>query len=228
MKQFIRYLWGTIARPRTTFDALAEEHTVRWGIAASFLGVFQVWGNMALHAAFGQDWLGTRELLADPTLVAGFGHWRVNLADYIPVLAVLMPFLALLGLVATSGIAHLLGKLWGGQGTFEQMVNMLAFASAVPTIVIGAATEWIFGVPIDLLTGHRYWWTAAMQGEFGTISAIWNVYFWGVYLGLQYTWIIVLESIAIRRVQRIPPWAAVTTALAVFSVSMFLWSVFIR
>jgi hypothetical protein len=85
MRQFIRYFWGTIARPRTTFDALAEEHTVRWGIAASFLGVFQVWGNMALHAAFGQDWLGTRELLADPTLVAGFGHWRVTLADYIPV-----------------------------------------------------------------------------------------------------------------------------------------------
>jgi len=29
MKQFIRYFWGTIAHPRTTFDALATERTVR-------------------------------------------------------------------------------------------------------------------------------------------------------------------------------------------------------
>ena len=51
MKKFLRYFWGTIAYPRATFDALAEQRSVRWGIAASFLGVFQVWGNMALHAA---------------------------------------------------------------------------------------------------------------------------------------------------------------------------------
>ncbi len=228
MKQFIRYFWGAIVRSRGTFDALAAQPSVRWGIAASFLGVFQVWGNMALHAAFGQDWLGTRELLADPTLVAGFGHWRVDKAGYIPVLAALMPFLALFVMLVSAGTAHLLSKLWGGKGAFEQMVNTLAFAFAVPNIVIGATSEWIFGVPVALLTGHRYWWTAAMNGEFGAISAIWNVYFWGVYLGLQYVWIIALGSIAIRRVQRIPHWAAVTTALVVFAVNMFLWSVFIR
>jgi hypothetical protein len=228
MKLFIHYFWGAIVHPRATFDALAEQQSVRWGIAASFLGVFQVWGNMALHAAFGQDWLGTRELLADPTLVAGFGHWRVDLAGYIPVLAILMPFLALLGLVVSAGAGHLLSKLWGGGGRFEQMLNTLAFAFAVPNIVIGATSEWVFGVPVALLTGHRYWWTAAMAGEFGAISAIWNGYFWGVYLGLQYIWIVVLGYLAIRRVQRIPPWGAATVSLVVFAVSIFLSSVFIR
>jgi hypothetical protein len=229
MRQFLRYFWGIIVHPHTTFDALAAQRTVRWGIAAGFLGVLQVWGNMALFAAFGQDWLGTKGLLADPTLIAGFGYWRVNLAGYVPVLAALMPLLSFIALAATAGMAHLLSKLWGGRGTFDQMINTLAFAFAVPGIVIGAASEWIFGVPINLLTGQKYWWTAALYGELGPrIGLIWNIYMFGIYLGFCWLWQIVLGAIALRRVQKIPVWAAALTMVGIFGASMFLWSAFIR
>lgn len=227
MKQFLRYFWGVFAHPRATFDALAAERTVRWGIVAAFLGTFEVWGNIALHAIFGFDWLGTRGILADPTLVGGFGHWRVNLAEYLPVIVILMPVMALLGLCVTCGMAQLMSKIWRGQGTFEQMVNTLSLA-AVPAVVIATVTEWIFGVPIALLTGERYWWVDAMAGKFGVVSIVWNIYFWGVYLTLQYVATITLGSIAIRRVQKIPAWAAVITMMATFVFAMFLESFIIR
>jgi hypothetical protein len=229
MRQLSRYFWDTIVRPRTNFDALAAERTVRWAVAAACLPVLQIWGNVTLHAAFGFDWLGTRPLLTDPTFVGGFGHWRVNLVDWVPVFVGLMPLLALLGLVINAGVAHLMCKLWDGQGSFEQMVNALTFASVVPNLLVAGISEWVFGVPMGLITGHPYWWNAAMQGEFGpVVGAVWNFYVLGVYIGLQWAWTIALGSIAIRRVQRIPAWAAVLTMLATFSVSMSLSTVFVR
>jgi hypothetical protein len=229
VKHFIRYFWGTIVHPRATFDALAAERTVHWAVVVACLPVLQVWVNMTLHRVFGLDWLGTKPLLADPTFVGGFGHWRVNSADWVPVFAALMPLLALLGLVLNAGVAHLMSKLWRGQGTFEQMVNTLTFTSVVPNIIVGGISEWIFSVPMDLITGHPYWWNAAMQGEFGpAVGAVWTFYVLGVYLGLQWAWIIALGSIAIRRIQHIPTWAAILTMLVAFSISMFLSSVFIR
>jgi hypothetical protein len=227
MKQFLRYCWGIFTHPRTTFDALAAEKSVRWGFAAAFLGTFEVWGNIALNAIFGYDWLGTRGILTDPTLVGGFGHWRVNLSEYLPVLVILMPIMALMGLCVTCGIAQLMSKIWRGQGTFEQMVNALSFA-AVPAVVIATVTEWIFGVPIALLTGERYWWTDAMAGKFGIVSIIWNIYFWGVYITLQYVATLTLGSMAIRRIQKIPAWAAVVTMVTAFVFTMFLDSFIIR
>lgn len=101
-------------------DALAGERTMRWALIAASLPLLQVWGNMLLHAAFGLDWLGTREILAEPTFVAGFGYVRVGLAHYVPLLAAMMPLLALLGLIIVPGIVQLMSKLWGGQATWEQ------------------------------------------------------------------------------------------------------------
>ncbi len=227
MRQFLGYLGGILTRPGVTFDALATERTVRWGVAAAFLGTLEVWGNIALHGIFGFDWLGTRNLLADPTLVAGFGYWRVNLADFLPIFVVLMPLVSLLSLFITSSMAQLMSKLWHGQGTFEQMVNTLAFAG-VPAVVIAAASEWIFGVPVGLLTGERYWWTDAMAGKFGVVSTVWNIYFWGVYITLAYGLTLTLGSIAIRRIQRIPGWAAVVTMTATFLFALFLESFVVR
>jgi hypothetical protein len=131
--------------------------------------------------------------------------------------------------VLNAGVAQLISKLWDGQGTFEQMVKTLTFASVVPNIVIGGISEWVFSVPMDLITGHPYWWNAAMQGEFGpVVGTVWNFYVLGVYIGSQWAWIIALGSIAIRGVQRIPTLAAIATMAVSFGVSMFLESVFVR
>ncbi len=229
MRQFIHYFWGTLRRPGPTFEALARERTVRWALAAASLGSLQVWGNMALHAVFGLDWLGTRPDLAEPTFVGGFGYLRVGLANWVPIFAALMPLFFLLTLLIMPGVAQLMSKLWHGQGSFEQMVNTMAFATAVPSTLIGAASEWLFSVPAALLSGHPYWWTAAMHGEFGpTVAAVWNFYVIGVYSTLQYGWVIALGALAVRRVQRIPVWAAILTSFLGFAVYMLLASVFVR
>jgi len=117
MRQFIRYFWGTIRRPGPTLEALASEPTVRWALVAASLvaaslGPLQVWGNMALHAALGLDWLGTRPHLAEPTFVGAFGYLRIGLADWVPIFAALMPLFFLLNLVIMPGIAQLMSKIW--------------------------------------------------------------------------------------------------------------------
>jgi hypothetical protein len=229
VRKLIAYFWGTIAHPRATLDALATEGTARWAIAAAALPVLQVWGNVALHAVFGADWLGTRPWLDDPTFVGGFGQWHVSLDQWVPIFVALMPLLSLFNLVLNAGVAQLMSKLWGGRGTFEQMVSSLTFAAVVPNIVVGGVSEWLFSVPMGLITGHPYWWNAAMEGEFGpVVGAVWNVYVLGIYIGFQWVWIITLGTIAIRRVQRIPTWAAVLTMVVAFAVTMFLSTVFVR
>ena len=125
---------------------------------------------------------------------------------------------------------HLLCKLWRGQGTFEQMVNTLTYAACVPAILICSLGELIFGVPANLVSGHDYFWTAAMNGEFGAlVAAVWNVYVIGVYSIVHDLWIVALGTIAIRRVQRIPWWAAALIMLFAYVLWMYgLMASFVR
>lgn len=227
--QFVRIFWGTIVRPGPTFDELAAERSVRWAVVLSAVSLLQGWGNIALHEALGLDWLGTRPLLSDPTFVGGFGYLRVNLHDWVPFFAVVLPLLSLYALVVPAGVAQLVSKLWGGRGSFDQMVLVLAFATGVPGLTIAATSEWLFSVPMDLLSGHPYWWVAAMKGEFGPIVAtVWNAYVIAVYSVLQGVWVIGLGSLAIRRVQRTPVWAAVLTMLVSYASWMAIVTTLVR
>ncbi|HEX2911751.1 MAG TPA: YIP1 family protein [Chloroflexia bacterium] len=228
-RRFFHFFGGMIVRPGTTVEELAQERTIHWALLAACLPILQVWGNILLHAAFGQDWLGTRGILPDPTFVGAYGQWQVKLADWLPVFAALLPLLGVLGLLIVPGIGQLMSKIWGGKASFEQMVNVLTFAVVVPNIVINGASEWLFGVPIDLLTGHHYWWVAAMNGELGQPTGIiWNIFVFGIYLFGSYAWTVWLGSLAIRRVQRIPLWTAILTMLAAFLVSQFVTATFVR
>jgi hypothetical protein len=229
MRQFVRYWWGTIARPGATFEALAAERTPRWAILLAAVSLLQGWGNIVLHAAFGLDWLGTRPMLTDPTYVGGFGHLRMTLEHWVPVFAALLPLLGLFNLVIVPGIAQLMSRLWDGRGSFEQMVTVLTFATGVPALTIGATSEWLFSAPMSLLSGHDYWWVAAMAGEFGpVVGTVWNAYVIGIYATLQYAWAMALGSLAIRRVQKVPLWAAVVTMLVSFGTWMVIVTTFVR
>jgi hypothetical protein len=208
-------------------DALAAEPSVGWGVMASSLGVLQVWGNVLLFTAFGFDWLGTRPLLPDPTYVGGFGYVQVSADRWLPVFIGLMPALALFGLVVAPGVAQLMSKLWGGQASFEQMVNVLAFAF-LPATLIGWLSEWLTGVPMNLLSGHPYWFLATMQGEFGPVlAAVWTIYAPAVYV-IGWMWGLVLGVLGIRRVQRIPLWAATVVMAVGFGMSMLITTTFVR
>lgn len=225
--RFRRYAWGVVARPRRTFDALAAERSVGYAVLIAALGVFQVWGNMAIFALFGHNWLGSLPLLADPTYVGGFGYLSISPGDWLPIFMALMPGLALYGLVVPSGVVQLLSKLWGGRGSFEQMVNVLAFAT-VPSLAIGWASEWLTGVPLNLVSGSPYFYGSAMQGEYGTaMAALWTAYATAVYT-IPWGWGFVLGIIGIRRIQGIPWPAAVFAMLLAFAMSMLITTTFVR
>jgi len=218
MEQFFRYFWGIITRPQATFNELARLPSIRPAIMISVFTLLVGWLNLLVTLLSGSDWLGTRRELLDPTFVGFFGRLRVGLEDWVPIFFVgLEPILSLLGLVVVPGLAHVLGKLWRGQGTFERSVNTLSFALGVPAIVIPRLMELLFTVPVNLISGHPYWWAAAMNGEFGPgIAAIWNFAVIGIYAIACDSWSIVLGTIAIRRVQGIPWWASALISLFVY------------
>jgi hypothetical protein len=82
---------------------------------------------------------------------------------------------------------------------------------------------------MSLLSGHDYWWVAAMAGEFGpVVGTVWNAYVIGIYATLQYAWAMALGSLAIRRVQKVPLWAAVVTMLVSFGTWMVIVTTFVR
>jgi hypothetical protein len=200
-RKLLDYAWGTIARPRTTLNDLVL-----------LLG----WLNLALFQICGYDWLGTRRELLDPTYVGLFGQLRVGTERYVPIFGwVISPLLAVLSLVVMPGLAHVLSKLWRGQGTFEQMINALAYAQ-VPSILIRSVFNDMLlgGVPANLIAGHPYAFTAAMSGEFGpTVMTLWWIYMIGIYIVGVDLWIVVLGATAIHRIQRIPWWAAILIML---------------
>ena len=226
---FLSLFWGTIVRPGPTFEKLAAERSVRWAIVLSAVSLLQGWGNIALHEALGFDWLGTRPLLSNPTLVSGFGHLQVGLEHWVPLFAGILPLVSLYGLVIVPGVTQLMSKLWGGHGSFEEMVAVLTYATSVPGLTIAATSEWLFSAPMDLLSGHPYWWVAAMEGEFGPlVAALWNGYVVGIYGVVHYVWAIALGSLAIRRVQQIPLCAAVLTMLISFGSWMAIVTTVVR
>ncbi len=215
MKQFFGYFWGIITHPCATFDQLARQPSIRPAVMLTVFSMLLGFLNFLLTILFSSDWLGTRRELLDPTFVGFFGRLPVRLENWVPIFVIaIVPVLSLLGLVAVPGLAHVLSKLWRGQGMFEGSVNTLVFALGVPYIVIHSVSELLFTVPANLISGHPYWWTAAMNGEFGpVVAALWNFYTIGIYSIACDLWSIVLGTIAIRRVQGIPWWAATLISL---------------
>jgi len=216
------FIWGTIVRPKATFDELAQLTSIKSAVMLVILVQILAWLNLLIFTASGFDWLGTRRGLSDPTYVGFFGYLPVKVENYVPIFfIVVMPILALLGLVVIPGLAHSLSKLWRGQGTFEQMVNTLAYAQVPSLIVQTFFNDMILaGVPANLIAGHPYAFTAAMNGEFGPAwSTIFWIYMIGVYIIGVFVWVVVLGAIAIHRLQKIPWWAA---AVIMF-FSYFLW-----
>lgn len=217
-----RSFWGMLARPRATIDALAEQPAIRPAVVLVLSVLLLGWLNLLLFMAFGYDWLGTRGELVDPAYVGFFGQLRVGLAGYVPLFhLVVAPLLSLLGLVVMPGLAQVLSKLWQGQGTFERMVNTLVYAQAPSILIRSVINDMLLGgIPANLLAGHRYAFTAAMNGEFGpAVATLWWVYMIGIYIGAVDLWVVALGTIAIRRVQHIPWWAAA----AIMLLSYMLW-----
>ncbi len=213
MKQFFGYVWGVIARPRATFEELGRQPSIRPAVMLIIFTLCLAYLNFLLTVLSGGDWLGTRRELPDPTYVGFYGRLPVGQEQWVTIWFTIFPFLSLLTLAAVPGLAHILSKLWRGRGTFEGTVNALTLASA-PAILIASGSELLFTVPANLISGHPYWWAAAMNGEFGhVVAAIWNFYTIGIYTIACDLLTVVLGAVALRRVQGIPWWAAALISL---------------
>lgn len=223
MKQFFGYFWGVITHPRATFDQLARQSSIRPAIMLMVFDLLLGYLNFLLTFLFSSDWLGTRRELLDPTYVGFFGRLQVGLENWVPIFFIaLVPILSLLGLVTVPGLAHVLSKLWGGQGTFEGSINSLSFALGVPAILIRSLSDLLFTVPANLISGHPYWWMAAMNGEYGpVVAALWNFYVIGIYSIANDLWVVILGTIALRRVQGIPRWSAALISLFSYIIWMY-------
>ncbi len=211
IQKLFGYIWGIVVRPQATLDALAQETSIRPAVLLIILVQVLLYLNYLLYLVFGYDWLGTRRELSDPTYVGFFGRLPVSVGQFLPIFFLVVgPLLALLGPVVVPGLAHLLSKLCRGQGTFEQMINTLGFAQVPGLLVYSILNDMVLtGVPLLLLTGHPYAFTAAMNGEFGLVwSTVAWAYMFGIYIFGATLWIVVLGTIAIHRVQRIPWWSA--------------------
>ncbi|MGD9094208.1 MAG: YIP1 family protein [Anaerolineales bacterium] len=216
IRELFGFIWGIIIRPKATFDDLGGMSSIRPAVMLVILVQLLSWLNLLIYTIFGQDWLGTRRELPDPTYVGFFGRLAVNTENYVSIyFFVIAPLLALLGLVVVPGLAHVLSKIWRGQGTFEQMVNALIFAQ-VPSILLQTFLNDMIlaGIPANLLFSHPYAFTAAMNGEFGQLwSMITWIYMIGIYILGTGLWVVILGAMAIHRIQRIPRWSAATITL---------------
>jgi hypothetical protein len=212
LRKFPHYFWGMIVHPKTTIDELGEEPSIRFALMLLLFELLLTLFNLLLFTLFGFDWLGTRRELPNPTYIGFFGRLRVDTENYVPIFNfVINPLMALVGLMFIPGLAQLISKIWKGGGTFEQMINTVVFATGVPSIVISFFLNDLLlgGVLPNLLTGHPYAFTAAQTGEFGPlVQTLWWVYMFGIYIFAKDVWSIALGALAIRRIQKIPTWAA--------------------
>lgn len=224
LRKFFGYIWGTIVHPKKTFDELAQLTSIRYAVMVIILVYSLQYMNYFIYTALGYDWLGTRRELPDPTYVGFFGRMPVSAEHFTTVFfLIIFPLLGVLGPVVIPGLAQVFSKLWRGQGTFEQMVNTIGFAQAPAALFMVILNDMILaGFVANLIVGHPYAFTAAMNGEFGALwSTIVWVYVIGVYSIGMSLWIVILGTIAIQRVQRIPWWAAAI----IMTFSYILWFV---
>ena len=220
------YFWGMILRPRSTLEELAGEQSIRPAVFLTIFVLLLCWLNWLIFILGGYDWLGTRGDLMNPTYVGFFGQLRVDLENYVSIFHFLIsPMLSLVGLAVMPGLAQVLSKLWGGQATFEQMVNTLIYAQAPSILFRSVINDMLLaGVPANLLAHNPYAFSAAMNGQFGpVIQTLWWVYTIGFYIITLDVWIVILGAIAIQRTQRIPWWAA--TLIMVFGYTIWFYGI---
>jgi hypothetical protein len=169
-------------------------------------------------------------MLPEIVFVGGFGYLVLDQEAYrsgwgFAFILIILPIMWILA----AGVTQVFSRLWKGKGSFETGLMTASYAIFVPWVLIQSTSEIIFGVPINLLTGTRFFWAEAMLGVFGLqVALIWNAFVYGIYSALTYSWSIALLAIAIRRTQDLDWFKSIFTAIVTFFSVVFLFSIFVR
>jgi len=167
MKQFLRYFWGAITRPRATFTKLAQETSIRTA-AALVLGFGVVSGLMFFVSYQLRNWPPPSAELNIWISVWGeftqLPFLKIPAEQYRLFLAIIMLPLVLAIWMLMASTARLLGILFGGKASFDQYLNLFAFSFF---------TFWVLAHALDssynLLLGPYL--VPAIQGEYGTLAS---------------------------------------------------------
>ncbi len=209
MRDFWRYLGGTVVRPYPTFQRLlADTRHQAFGLGALLLiGVLYTLTVAGLAAA-GANISAPAWTAVPPE---DYYFWEIFFAA--PVF--------ILGCVLAAGLVQLLGKAFRGRGDFESTFAVLAFALTIPS----------FATWIPETVGTVFFLTGAMtQSEWIEMTGrpgFWQV-FASVYQFVALAWYLVLIPAAVAASHRLRWWQTAVTSIITLSVVGTFMFTFIR
>jgi hypothetical protein len=210
MNSFGDYYLGTILRPRRTFAALmADPRRLRFGLLALAIG-------MALYT------LVYVFLVAGGGAPSSFTPWLAIPRElyYSYNRYILAPSMFGCWLLA-AGVGQLLSRLFGGQGTFEDMLSVFGFG-----ISIALLASVLHDLPDSFLGAIGLLDLAAYEVVLNS-PTIWRVILLTLY-SLSFLWFIVLFSLGVSAAQRIRRGPAILVGVLAFLVYQGVFFIFNR
>ncbi len=177
--KILDWLSGVFTRPAITLKEIAAARPLGWALFI-FLGV------VLLNAFASSANQQTREVLDQFIFTTGF-------TISIPLMVIGALVTAFLYLVISTGIIHLLARLFKGTGGYGGMLSAFAFAS-FPQIILA---------PVNVLTG--------LIGTAGSILG--GLVSFGISV-----WVLVLQVIAVRESHRLTTGMAILVYLIYFLI----------
>ncbi len=210
MKTFKDYYLGALLRPRRTFDALmSDPRRLRFGLFAllinailyTFVYIFLTIGGGAPEAI--PPWLNIPK--------------DVYYSDDRFILAPSMFGAAILA----AAFAHLVGRLFAGQGTFDDTLSAFGFAIGIPSLfsLLHDLPDTFLGA-VGLL--DLRWYEVALNSP-----TIWRTLLWTLY-GLSFLFFFILFPKATGASQRLKPGAAVVIGVLSYLIYQGIFVIFNR
>jgi hypothetical protein len=210
MSSFRSYYFPSLLRPRRTFEALmADPRRLRYGLLAiginavlyTFVYIFLTIGHGAPSSL--TPWLnipkevyyGYDRFILAPSM---FGCW-----------------------ILSAGTAHLLSKLFSGQGSFDDTLSAFGFAIGLPSLfsLLHDLTD-SFLSAVGLL--NQQWYETALNSP-----TIWRTILWILY-GMMFIFFLVLYPKAVGASQRLKPGPAILVGVLSFAVYQLVFLIFNR
>jgi hypothetical protein len=210
LKSFKDYYFGTIFRPRRTFEALmADSRRLKFGLIALLLNTFLYTLVYVFLTKAGGAPSSFTPFLAIPKDVYYFYDQFI-----------LAPSMFLCW-IAAAGTAQLLSHLVSGKGSFEDTLSVLGFAISIACLasLLHDLPDSFLGA-VGLLDQQAY--ELALNSP-----TIWRTILWFLY-GLSAVLFVVLFPTGIRAAQRIKLRPAILVGIPAFIVYQFIFLIFNR
>ena len=210
MDSFKSYYFPALLHPRRTFDLLmTDSRRLRYGLLAllinailyTFVYIFLTIGHGAPDAI--PPWLNIPKDVY-------YSYDRFILAPSMFGAAIL-----------SAGLAHLLSKLFGGGGSFEDTLSAFGFAIGLPSLfsLLHDLPDTFLGA-VGLLDVR--WYETALNSP-----TIWRTILWTCY-GLSFLFFFILFPKAVGASQRLRPIPAILVGVLAYLLYQFVFLIFNR